>query len=98
MTPLGSGVARAHILGRGVRQLTKFPRFLRTPNVKTRDLQIVVLPSPKEGGGVGWGRVQQQQQKSAAAAASAAAARQGINEINTAMTLTRLLTCGIVVF
>jgi len=23
-------------------ELTEFPRFLRTPNVKTRDLQIVV--------------------------------------------------------
>jgi len=46
---------------------------------------------------VGWGRVQQQQQKSAAKAA-AAAARQGLNEINTAMTLNRFLTCGIVVF
>ena len=42
-------------------------------------------------------RVQQQQQKSAATAA-AAAARQGLNEINTAMTLNRFLTCGIVVF
>jgi hypothetical protein len=59
---------------------------------------FLVLPSPKEGGGVGWGRVQQQQQKSAAAAASAAAARQGLNEINTAITLNRFLTCGVVVF
>jgi propanediol dehydratase large subunit len=45
--------------------------------------------------------VQQQQQKSAvnaAAAAAAAAARQGLNEINTTMTLKRFLTCGIVVF
>jgi len=51
-----------------------------------------------KGGGVGWGRVQQQQQKSAATAAAAAAARQGLNEINTGMTLNRFLTCGIVVF
>jgi hypothetical protein len=43
--------------------------------------------------------VQQQQQQSAAkAAAAAAAARQGLNEINTAMTLNRFLTCGIAVF
>jgi hypothetical protein len=42
--------------------------------------------------------VQQQQQKSAAVAAATAAARQGLNEINTAMTLNRFLTCGIVVF
>jgi hypothetical protein len=46
--------------------------------------------------------VQQQQQKyaakAAAAAAAAAAARQGLNEINTAMTLNRFLTCGIVIF
>jgi hypothetical protein len=58
-----------------------------------------VLPSPKIKG-AGRGRVQQQQQKSAAtaAAAAAAAARQGLNEINTAMTLNRFLTCGIVVF
>jgi hypothetical protein len=43
--------------------------------------------------------VQQQQQQSAAkAAAAAAAARQGLNEMNTAMTLNRFLTCGIVVF
>jgi hypothetical protein len=41
--------------------------------------------------------VQQQQQKSAATAA-AAAARQGLNEINTAMKLNRFLTCEIVVF
>jgi hypothetical protein len=54
------------------------------------------LPKNK-GGGVGWGRVQQQQQKSAATAA-AAAARQGLNEIDTAMKLNRFLTCGIVVF
>jgi hypothetical protein len=42
--------------------------------------------------------VQQQQQKSAAKAAAAAATRQGLNEINTEMTLNRFLTCGIVVF
>jgi hypothetical protein len=54
------------------------------------------FPPPKKGG-VGWGRVQQQQEKSAATAA-AAAARQGLNEINTATTLNRFLTCGIVVF
>jgi hypothetical protein len=42
--------------------------------------------------------VQQQQQQSAAKAAAAAAARQGLNEINTAMTLNRFLTCGIAVF
>jgi hypothetical protein len=40
---------------------------------------------------------QQQQQKSAANAVASAAARQGLNEINTAMTLNRFLTCGIVV-
>jgi hypothetical protein len=34
----------------------------------------------------------------AAAAVATAAARQGLNEINTAMTLNRFLTCGIVVF
>jgi len=51
-------------------------------------------PQKKGAGGVG---AQQQQQKSAANAA-AAAARQVLNEINTAMTLKRFRTCGIVVF
>jgi hypothetical protein len=48
-------------------------------------------------GGVGWGRTQQQQQKSTAAAA-ATAARQGQNEINTAMTRNRLRACEVVVY
>jgi hypothetical protein len=44
-----------------------------------------------------WGK--RYNRKSAAkAAAAAAAARQGQNEINTAMTLNRFLTCEIVVF
>jgi hypothetical protein len=43
---------------------------------------------------VGWGRAQQQQQKSTAAAA-ATAARQGQNEMNTAMTRNMLRACEV---
>jgi hypothetical protein len=45
-------------------------------------------------GGVGWGRAQQLQQKSTAAAV-ATAARQGQNEINTAMARNRLRACEV---
>jgi len=34
---------RAHTYWGEELELTEFPRFLRTPNVKTRDLQIVVM-------------------------------------------------------
>jgi len=59
---------------------------------------FLVISSPQKGGGVGWGRAQQQQQQKSEAAAAASAARQGKNDIHTAMTLNRFLTCGIAVF
>ena len=54
------------------------------------------LPQNK-GGEVGWGRPTATAEKSAATAAAAAARARG-NEINTATTLNRFLTCGVVVF
>jgi hypothetical protein len=69
------------------------------PNRHCRRYRLIFFhfPPPKRGGGVGWGRVLQQQQKSTAAAA-ATAARQGQNEINTAMRRNRLRVCEVFVF
>jgi hypothetical protein len=69
------------------------------PNRHCRRYRLIFfsLPSPKKGGGVGWGRVLQKQHKSTDAAA-ATAARQGQNEINTAMTRNRLRVCEVCVF
>jgi hypothetical protein len=60
---------------------------------------FLVLPSPQiKGAGWGGGAQQQQQQQQKSAAATAAAAHARGNEINTAVTLNKFLTCEIAVF